>query len=104
MSGNIEKICDELCAKGWTDGLPIIPPTKDRIAKMMEFTDKSLDDSLGRVPPSLDEALVSSVAANAVMAGCKPEYFPVVVAAMEATVELPGLRIIASRQETLRAL
>ena len=92
MSEDIEKIYDDLYEKGCTDGLPIIPPTKERIKKMLEFTDKKPDDALGRIPPSEYEATVEAVAANAVMAGCKPEYFPVVVTAMEATTDRPNLR------------
>ncbi|MFH0748829.1 MAG: hypothetical protein V1915_02765 [Candidatus Bathyarchaeota archaeon] len=76
MSEDIEKIFDDLYEKGWTDGLPIIPPTKQRIEKMLEFTDKKPDDSLGRIPPSEYEATVESVAANAVMLAANPSTFP----------------------------
>jgi hypothetical protein len=92
MSEDIEKIFDDLYAKGLTDGLPVIPPTRERVKKMLEFTDKKPDDSLGRVPPAEYEATVESVAANAVMAGCRPEYFPVVAVALEATLDRPNLR------------
>ena len=92
MSEDIEKIYNEFAEKGHTDGLPIIPPTEARVKRMLEFTDKKPDDSLGLVPPSGYEATVESVAANAVMAGCKPEYFPVVIATIEATLDRPNLR------------
>jgi hypothetical protein len=92
MSEDIEKAYDDLYERGLTDGLPIIPPTKERIKRMLEFTDKKPDDSLGTVPPNEYEATVESVAANSVMAGCKPEYFPVVVTMVEAMLDRPNLR------------
>ena len=92
MSEDIEKVYDEFVEKGWCDGLPIIPPTEARVKRMLEWTDRKPDDSLGRVPPSEDEATVQSVAINAVMAGCKPEYFPVVVTEIEALLDRPNLR------------
>jgi hypothetical protein len=76
---DIEEVYDDFMSKRYGDGLPIIPPTRERVDRMLEFTDRKPDDSLGKVPPSEDEATVEAVAANAVMAGCKPEYFPVVV-------------------------
>ncbi|MCJ7634576.1 hypothetical protein MUP77_19565 [Candidatus Bathyarchaeota archaeon] len=92
MSEDIEAINNEFFIKGLTDGLPIIPPTIERVKKMLAFTDKKSDDSLGKCPPSEREALVESVAANAVMAGCLPEYFPVVIATIQATLDRPSLR------------
>ena len=69
MSEDVAKIFDEFEKKGYTDGLPIIPPTRARVNAMLEWTDRKPDDSLGNVPPSEDEATVTSVAVNAVMAG-----------------------------------
>jgi len=92
MSDDSARIFDEFEKKGYTDGLPIIPPTEARVAEMLEYTDRKPDDSLGRVPPAEYEATVESVAVNAVMAGCKPEYFPVVVTEIEVLLSLPNLR------------
>lgn len=92
MSEDIEKIFDEYTKNQWTDGLPIIPPTKERVERMLEFTDRKPDDSLGRCPPSENEVTIEAVAANAVMAGCKPEYFPVVVTEIWAMLDRPNLR------------
>ena len=92
MSEDYEKIYQEFEDKEWCDGLPIVPPTEDRVSRMLEFTDRKPDDSLGNVPPSEYEATVESVAANAVMAGCKPEYFPVVVTQIETLLSMPNLR------------
>lgn len=73
--------------RGWTDGLPVIPPTESAVQKMLSATDRDPTESLGAVPPRLGEATVEAVAANAVMAGCKPEYMPVLLAAVEAMLE-----------------
>jgi hypothetical protein len=71
-------------AKGWTDGLPIVPPTEARVLAMLEGTTRAPQDVVAVVPPDLVECTVEKVAINAVMAGCKPEYLPVVLAAVEA--------------------
>ena len=92
MSEDAEKTYDEFTKKGYTDGLPIVPPTEARVKRMMEFIDRKPDDSLGKVPPSETEATVEHVAINAVMAGCKPEYFPVVVTEIETLLNRPNLR------------
>ncbi|MEM7092379.1 MAG: thioredoxin [Actinomycetota bacterium] len=70
--------------RGWSDGLPLIPPTPARVLKMLEGTTRSPDEIVTIVPPDLIEITVEKVAVNAVMAGCKPEYLPVVLAALEA--------------------
>lgn len=70
--------------RGWSDGLPIIPPTEARVARMLAGTTRAPDDIVTVVPPDLVDCTVEKVAINAVMAGCKPEYLPVVLAALEA--------------------
>jgi hypothetical protein len=70
--------------RGWTDGLPVVPPTPERVAKMLTGTSRLADDVVALVPPDLVECTVEKVAVNAVLAGCKPEYLPVVLAAVEA--------------------
>jgi hypothetical protein len=92
MSEDVEEIFNAFEKQGYTDGLPIIPPTEERVNRMLEWIDRKPDDSLGKVPPSEDEATVQSVAVNAVMAGCKPEYFPVLVTEIEALLSGPNLR------------
>lgn len=76
---------EEMYERGWTDGLPVIPPTRERVERMLGGSDPQR--SLGSVPPALGEATLERVAACAVLAGCRPEYFPVVVAAVEAALE-----------------
>lgn len=73
--------------RGWTDGLPIIPPTEEAVAAMLAGTDRGRDQVLGVLPPRQGIATVERVAINAVMAGCLPSYLPVVIAAVEAVVE-----------------
>jgi len=68
----------------WSDGLPIVPPTLDRIEAFLRHTDRSPDDVLGVILPDSRAATVWSVAVNGVMAGCKPEYMPILVALAEA--------------------
>jgi hypothetical protein len=75
---------EEMFDRGWTDGLPVIPPTPERVHAMLGRWDG--DESLGPVPPGLGEATFARVAACAVLAGCRPEYFPVVLAAARAAL------------------
>ena len=72
--------------RGWSDGLPVVPPTDARILRMLQGTSRSPDEVIGDVPPNLIPITVEKVAINAVMAGCKPEYMPVVLAALEAAL------------------
>ena len=76
---------EEMWERGWTDGLPVVPPTPERVERMLGGRDPGR--SLGEVPPALGEATLARVAACAVLAGCRPAYFPVVVAAVEAALD-----------------
>jgi hypothetical protein len=67
----------QLCReRGWADGLPIIPPTPERVGRMLEFWDRPWNEPIGPFPPSNGAITPILVAANAVMAGCRPAYFP----------------------------
>ena len=68
--------------RGWTDGLPIVPPTETAVAEFLCWTDRHPREVVGVLPPRQGEATVERIAANAVMAGCRPEYFPVILAAI----------------------
>ena len=70
--------------EGLTDGLPVVPPTEDRVLRMLEGTSRAATEIVAVVPPNLEAVAVEKVAVNAVMAGCRPEYLPVVLAAVEA--------------------
>ncbi len=82
-----ERIFAEFEARGYTDGLPVIPPTEERVRRMLSGTSRRPDESLGRMPPANHPATVEKIAVNAVMAGCKPEYMPVLIAAVELMLE-----------------
>ena len=84
-----EAVFDLLCAKGWSDGLPVIPPTPARVERMLSYCDRDFDKPVARIPPRFGAATPVRVAANAVMAGCKPEHFPLVLLALEALAEEP---------------
>jgi hypothetical protein len=73
--------------RGWTDGLPITPPTDLRVARMLSGTTRAPDEIIGAIPPNLIDCTIEKVAINAVMAGCRPEYFPVVLATIEAALK-----------------
>jgi len=78
----------EFCEQsGFGDGLPIIPPTLERVERMLMFCDKPRDQPIMSIPPRYGEATPLRIAANAVMAGCKPQYFPIVMLALEAMGE-----------------
>ncbi len=76
--------CYEL---GWTDGLPVVPPTEARVAEFIERTGKPSGEVIGELPERRREITVGKVAANAVMAGCIPEYMPVVMTATGAMLD-----------------
>ena len=75
---------EALFERGWSDGLPVVPPTEARVLRMLEGTTRDPQDVVAIIPPDLIPATVEKIAINAVMAGCKPEYLPVVLAAVEA--------------------
>ena len=72
--------------RGWTDGLPVILPTEERVVRMLEGTCRDPQEVIGLIPPNLVACTVEKAAINAVMAGCKPEYLPVALAAIEAAL------------------
>ncbi len=80
----LEDEWEALHDRGWSDGLPVVPPTEARVLRMLTGTSRAPDEIVAVVPPDLVECTVEKVAVNAVMAGCRPEYLPVVLAALEA--------------------
>jgi hypothetical protein len=75
---------EAMFARGWSDGLPLVPPMPERVLAMLDGTTRAPDEIVATVPPDLVPCTVEKVAINAVLAGCKPEYLPVVLAAVEA--------------------
>lgn len=84
LSDDLEAINDYFYDEGLADGLPIIPPTPERVARMLTFCDRSPSETVGTIPPGYSEASIERIAVNAVMAGCQPEFFPIVLTAVEA--------------------
>src|SRR5438132_11870819 len=85
--GEDEDEQEAMFARGWSDGLPLVPPTEERVLRMLDGTARDPQEVLGLVPPALAAATVEKIAINAVIAGCKPEYLPVVLAAVEAVLD-----------------
>ena len=75
--------------KGWTDGLPIIPPTAEAVEKMLASVNREPDEVVATIPPSWGEATVEKIAINAVIAGCLPEYMPLIITAISAMCAQP---------------
>ena len=82
VQGAIDTI-EQYFEHGWTDGLPIVPPTEELVDSMIAASGRDAMEVMGVVPPRHGIATIEAIATNAVMAGCKAEYFPVVVAAIE---------------------
>jgi len=86
-TGSFEEVNDYFDANDLSDGLPIVPPTKEKVEAFLRHTDRAPDEVLGIMLPDSRAATVWSVAVNGVMAGCRPEYMPVLVALAEAMVD-----------------
>ena len=78
---------EECYRRGWTDGLPVVPPTSDRVQAMLAAVGLEPDAVLGEVPVRRRALTAEQAAANAVMAGCLPEYFPIVLAVFRVLFE-----------------
>jgi hypothetical protein len=89
LPDSLEAVYEHFQTQGWGDGLPVVPPTEARVREMLRYTDHDPDEVIGLVPPGRGEASVLKVAVNAVMAGCRPEYLPVVLAAVRAMCQEP---------------
>src|SRR5436309_14598789 len=87
LPDSLEAVEAHFRERGWADGLPIVPPTPERVEVMLGRIDAAPDLVLGKIPPLWGEATLEKVAINAVMAGCVPEALPVLAAALEAMLE-----------------
>jgi hypothetical protein len=87
ISADFARANADLEVLGWTDGLPVIPPTEALVEEMLRHCARAPGEVLGRMEPLQGTVTVEKVAANAVMAGCLPEYFPVVVASVQAVLQ-----------------
>lgn len=87
LADDLDDINDDFYARGLTDGLPIVPPTESRVRRFLDHIGRDPAEIVAVLPPKLGVATVEKVAINAVMAGCRPEYLPVVIAALEALAD-----------------
>jgi hypothetical protein len=87
FSGSFEDVNDYFYDQEWSDGLPFVPPTMAKIEQFLSFTPRKSDESLGIVLPESRAVTIWSVAVNGVMAGCRPEYMPILVALAEAMAD-----------------
>jgi len=87
LRGGYEAVNAHFYQQEWTDGLPVVPPTRARIEAFLRFTERAPEDVLGVMLPDRRAATVWSVAVNGVMAGCRPEYMPILVALVEAMAD-----------------
>jgi hypothetical protein len=92
FKGSLDQIQEHFLDQGWSDGLPVIPPTPRRVAAFLQKGDRRPSEVLGVLAPEHREATVASVAANGVMAGCRPEYMPILLAIVECLSD-PAFRI-----------
>lgn len=84
---HIFEFFDECYDKGWTDGLPVYPPTQRMLERMLACTDRAREEVIGNIPPLNGAATVEKIAINAIMAGCRAEYLPVIITAVEAMLQ-----------------
>ncbi len=91
-SGSLDEIQDYFDRQLWSDGLPVIPPTRERVDAFLAYAARSPREVISVVPQEGREATILSIAVNGVMAGCRPEYMPILIAIVEAICD-PGFRI-----------
>ena len=87
VEDSLEAANDWFCDQKLSDGLPIVPPTRERVERMLTGTHRDPQEIIGQVPPKWAPATIEKIAVNCVMAGCLPEYLPVVIAAVEGIME-----------------
>jgi hypothetical protein len=87
FAGTLDEVQDHFVDELWSDGLPVVPPTVDRVERFLASTDRDAGDVIGVLPPAQREATVWTVAVNGVIAGCRPEYMPVLLAVTEAVAD-----------------
>jgi hypothetical protein len=87
FTGSYDEVQDHFEQQMWSDGLPIVPPTLDRVEAFLSYTDRAAEEVLGVLLPDSREATIWSVAVNGVLAGCRPEYLPLLIGIVEAMVD-----------------
>lgn len=84
---SLEEAHEAMYRMGWTDGLPVVPPTARLVSEVLDYLQRDPQQVIGQVPPKNRIATVEKVAVNCVMAGCLPEHAPVVIAALEGMLD-----------------
>jgi hypothetical protein len=98
-AADLAAFIDMAYERGWTDGLPVYPPTDDLVEAMLAYVGRDPAEVIGIVPPGEGIATVEKVAINAVMAGCRPEYLPIVITALEALLD-PAFELLRVQATT----
>jgi hypothetical protein len=88
--GSYDELMEDYFERGWTDGLPVVPPTPEKVERFLAAAGLAPEEVLGEVPTREVVVTAEQTAINAVMAGCRPEYMPVVVAAVRAHLSEKG--------------
>ena len=96
FSGTLDEVHHLFMENNWTDGLPIVPPTPERVAEFLKFTDHPADKVIAVLPPAHREITVRTVAVNGVMAGCPAEFMPILIAFSRAMANGDFRRTLAS--------
>ncbi len=96
FKGALAEVNQFFYQRGWTDGLPIIPPTEEAVAEMMTGTDFPADHLVEKLEPRLGKATIEKIAINAVMAGCLPTYMPLLIAGVQALAANPACGMMAA--------
>jgi len=96
FKGSLEEVNRFFYQRGWTDGLPVIPPTEAAVAEMLTGTDLPPDHLVEKLEPRLGKATVEKIAVNAVMAGCLPTYMPLLIAGVQALAASPVCGMMAA--------
>ena len=95
FKGNLEEVSRFFYRRGWTDGLPIVPPTEEAVAEMLKGTDLPADHLVAELVPRLGKATVEKIATNALMAGALPTYMPLLITSLQALQESGYFRGLA---------
>ena len=96
FTGDLDEVNFYFSQNGWTDGLPVIPPTPSRVEEFLKYTDLAPDEVIAAIPPAYRKATARLVAVNGVMAGCLPEYMPILIAFTRAMTDGDFRRTLAS--------
>ena len=96
FTGNLDEVNLHFTQNGWTDGLPIVPPTPERVNEFLKYTDLEPDAVIAAIPPAYRKATARLVAVNGVMSGCPPEYMPILIAFTKALTNGDFRRTLAS--------